>query len=196
MARPEVTRQILIEKAAVVFNERGIAGTSVDDILKASQVAKGSLYSHFDNKEDLSYACVDYMFERITERRMGVLEKEKTAKGKIYAFMQNVKNPLNTTFDGGCPIVNFSTETDDTNPVIKKKVKAMVERSIKLLTEILQDGIDNGEFSAKLNPEIFATKMFISIEGANAICRVLGNIKPMQTIMQELKNELEVYTIG
>lgn len=193
MPRPETTRQVLIEKAAVMFNEKGIAGTAVDDILKASKVAKASLYGHFPGKAELSYATVDYMLGRIVEKRNAAIAGGKTAKDKIFAFMQFVKNPINSTIDGGCPVVNLSVESDDTNPIIKKKVRTMIESSIKVLASVLQEGIDSGQFSSKLNPEEFAQRLFISIEGANAICRVLESVKPMHAILKGFRNELESY---
>ncbi len=193
MPRPETTRQVLIEKAAVMFNERGIAGTAVDDILKASKVAKGSLYGHFPGKAELSYATVDYMLGRIVEKRNAAIDEGKTAKEKIFAFMQFVKNPINSIIDGGCPVINLSVESDDTSPIIKKKVRNMIENSFKLFTSILQEGIDSGQLSPKLNPEEFAQRMFISVEGANAICRVLGSVKPMHLILKGFRTELELY---
>lgn len=195
MSRPENTRQLLIEKAAVMFNERGIAGTSIDEILKGSKVAKGSLYGHFPGKAELSYATVDYMLTTLVKKRTAALSAAKTSKDKIYAYLQFVKNPINSIFEGGCPIVNFSVESDDTNPVIRKKVRTMVENTLQLFSGILQEGIDSGEFSDKLNPQGYAQRMFISIEGANAICRVLGSVKPMQVIIKGLKAELESYCI-
>lgn len=195
MSRPENTRQLLIEKAAVMFNERGIAGTSIDEILKSSKVAKGSLYGHFPGKAELSYATVDYLLTTLGKKRTAALSAAKTSKDKIHAYLQFVKNPINSIFEGGCPIVNFSVESDDTNPVIRKKVRIMVENTLQLFTGILQEGIDSGEFSDKLNPQEYAQRMFISIEGANAICRVLGSVKPMQVIIKGLKAELESYCI-
>lgn len=195
MSRPEITRQKLIEQAAVMFNQQGISGTSIDEILKSSKVAKASLYGHFPGKAELSYATVDYMLSKVSEKRAVILAKEKTAKNKIFAFLHSVNNPINTMFKGGCPIVNFSVEADDTDPAIKEKVRQMIERSIKLFTAILQDGIDAGEFSDQLRPEVYAQRMFISIEGANAICRVLDNIQPMQAIIEGLKSELESFSL-
>jgi TetR/AcrR family transcriptional regulator, transcriptional repressor for nem operon len=196
MPRPETTRQVLIEKAAVMFNERGIAGTAVDDILKASKVAKASLYGHFPGKAELSYATVDYMLGRIVEKRNLAIAEGKTAKDKIFAFMQFVKNPINSIIDGGCPVINLSVESDDTSPIIKKKVRTMIENSFKLFTSILQEGIDSGQLSPKLNPEEFAQRMFISVEGANAICRVLGSVKPMHVILKGFRAELESHCSG
>lgn len=193
MSKAEKTKQHLIEHAAVIFNEKGIAGTSVDEIILASRSTKGCFYGHFDSKEELSYASVDYLLNKLTERRTSALEKQKTATGKIHAFLEMNKSPLNSFVNGGCPIVNFATESDDTNPVIQKKIKAMVQKAISLFVKIIEDGITNGEFTEALIPIEFATKMFLSIEGGNAICRVLNSTKPMQTVIKSLKSELASY---
>jgi TetR/AcrR family transcriptional repressor of nem operon len=191
MSKAERTKQLIIEQAALIFNEKGVAGTSIDDILKASKVAKGCLYSHFESKEELSYASTDYLLGKLVERRQTAVAKGATAKEKIFSFMENHKNPLHSYFDGGCPIVNLGTETDDTNPVIRKKIRIMLDKTIKEFTQILQDGVDSGELSNKLDPEEYATKMFMAIEGSNVICRIMNTAKPMQLVLTSLKRELE-----
>ena len=195
MGKSEQKKQLIIERAAVLFNEKGITGTSVDEILDAASISKGCFYGHFESKEALSFACVDYLLEKLTERRTDAINKQVTAKEKIIAFIDLNKNPLNSFFAGGCPIVNLSTESDDTSPVIKNKVKTIINTAIALFTSILQEGIDNGELSDQLTPAEFATKMFLSIEGANAICRVLNNSEPMHTVSDSLKKELASYEL-
>jgi len=130
MSKAEKKRLHIIEKAALIFNEKGIAGTSIDEILEASHTTKGCLYGHFNSKEELSYASVDYLLQKLTDRRTLMLEKQTTAAAKIFAFLDMNKDPLNSYINGGCPIVNLSTETDDTNPVIRKKVKHMIETAL------------------------------------------------------------------
>lgn len=193
MSKAEQTRQFIIEKAAVIFNERGIAGTSIDDVLKAADVAKGCLYGHFESKEELAYASVDYMLGKIVARREAVLAKHTSAIDKIHAYLEEKRNPLNTLLQGGCPVINFSVESDDTNPVIKKKIKAMYESGFKTFTKVLQDGVDTGELSDKLIPEEFAAKMYAAVQGAIVVCRIMHNTKPMQLVIQSLKDELDTY---
>ena len=76
------------------LQQEGVAGTSIDDVLKAAKVAKGCLYGHFENKEALSQAAVDYMLEKVLDRRSAMLAAESTSKGKLIAFMDYHKNPL------------------------------------------------------------------------------------------------------
>lgn len=195
MSKAEQTRQTIIEKAAVIFNEKGIAGTSIDDVLKASDVAKGCLYGHFENKEELAYASVDYMLGKIRARREAVFSKHSSAIDKIYAYLEVQRNPLNTLLQGGCPVVNLSVESDDTNPVIKKKLKALYESGFKAFTQVLQDGIDAGELSDELNAQEFATKLYAAVQGGILISRVMNTAKPMHSVIQSLKDELEGYRI-
>lgn len=196
MSKAEQTRQFIIEKAAVIFNEKGIAGTSIDDVLKATDVAKGCLYGHFESKEELAYASVDYMLEKIRARREAVFAKHTTAIDKIYAYLEVQRNPLNTLLQGGCPVVNLSVESDDTNPVIKKKIKAMYEYGFKTFTKVLQDGIDAGELSDKLRAEEFVAKMYAAVQGGIVISRIMSNAKPMHLVIQSLKDELGTYRLS
>jgi len=195
MSKAERTRQMIIEQAAPIFNEKGIAGTSIDDVLKAAGVAKGCLYGHFDSKEELSYATVDYMLQKIIDRRNRVIEKETTAKAKLFAFMDLHKDPLNSLITGGCPILNFSIESDNTNPVVQQKIQTIIISGNKLFASIIREGIKNGEFKADLNADEFALKMFAAIEGGNFISKAMNNSKYNLTIIKNLKKEIETYCI-
>ena len=58
----------------------------------------------------------------------------------------------------------FAT-ADDTNPAIAQIVNQMVELSQQLIADIIQRGINNGEFNPSWNYKEFATIMFAMIEG-------------------------------
>lgn len=196
MSKAERTKQMIIEQAAPIFNQKGIAGTSVDDVLKAAGVAKGCLYGHFESKEELSYASLDYMLGKIVERRESFIGPEKTAKGKLFAYMEIHKNPLNSLFAGGCPIINFSSEADDTNPVIKEKIGRFMLSATQVLADIVRKGIADGEFTSTLDADEFATKMFGALEGGIMMCRTTQSIAPIQAITKSLKSEIESYCIN
>ena len=196
MSKSERTRQLIIEQAAPLFNKKGIAGTSIDDVLAAAQVAKGCLYGHFESKEALSYAVADFLLQKLSERREATIGREKTAKAKLHALLDTHRDPLNSLFNGGCPILNLSTEADDTNPVIKEKIQLTIQSVTRLFASIIRTGIKSGEFSKELDPEAFSLKMFASIEGGNMICRTMNHNKYMLAIIKSLKDELETYCNG
>jgi AcrR family transcriptional regulator len=196
MKKSERTRQFIIEQAADLFNERGIAGTSIDEVLQAAKVAKGCLYGHFQSKDELAYASADYLLDKLTTHRNRLMQEQDTAIGKLTAFAELNANPLEGSFiHGGCPILNFGVDSDDTNPVIKEKVRTVISQTIKMLTGIVKDGIKSGEFSPDINAEEMAVKMFATVEGATMMSRVTGSPLPMKTAVKAMKKELAAYSL-
>ena len=194
MGKAEKTRQHIIEKGSAIMNVKGISGTSVEDVLDSARVARGCLYGHFKTKDQLAAACADYMLNTFMEDRVTHMGKGKSAKSRIFAYLDGHKRPLRTPIPGGCPILNLSTEADDTNPEINKMVRKNIDAYLTLFTGILNEGLAAGEFSDQLIPEEFAFKMFTAIEGALLVCQVKNSTKPIIMIIESLKKELSTYS--
>jgi TetR/AcrR family transcriptional repressor of nem operon len=190
MTKAERTRQFIIEQSAPVFNTKGIAGTAMSDIMEATKMAKGGLYGHFESKEDLSYAVVDYSLNLISKKVITKLNKCQTAKEKLFAYM-DFFNQTECAIKGGCPMLNFGMEADNTNPVINKKIKENIIKSQQFVAGIINDGIAAGEFKPTINANEFAIKLFALMEGGTMISNVFGDNSQMNTIVNMLKSEIE-----
>lgn len=193
--KAERTKQFILETAAPIFNQKGIAGANIDDVLEASKLTKGCLYGHFDGKEDLSIQVVNYMLDYNAKRLEASISKEKSAKGKVHAFLDFYKNPLDTAIKGGCPIFNVAVESDDTFPEINAKVAEVLKKGQAWFVAVLEKGIEDGEFSTKLRPDIYAFKAFAAVEGGLILCKTLNTAKPMQGLIKSLKEELEQFRV-
>ncbi|TJZ60618.1 TetR/AcrR family transcriptional regulator [Sphingobacterium olei] len=194
LTKSERTKQFILETAAPLYNEKGISGVNIDDVLAATKLTKGCLYGHFENKDDLSAQVIDQMLKKVSEKMYIAISKGKTAKAKVFAFIDFYRNPIETYISGGCPIFNMAVEADDNYPAIKEKVAATFRAGQEGLTNILKEGIENGEFSRELDPTVFAFKMVAAVEGGIIMCRTMNNIKPMQSLIKNLKAELEQYS--
>jgi TetR/AcrR family transcriptional repressor of nem operon len=193
--KAERTKQFILEKAAPIFNAKGIAGTNIDDVLAATRLTKGSIYGHFINKEDLALQTTDYLLKKICHGIGLVISKEKTAQGKIHAYLDFNKDPLNTYIKGGCPLFNSAVESDDNQAAVKEQVAGVLRSTRDTLTRIITNGIKNGELSKDLNAASFVFKMFAAVEGATVICRTMNETKPMHDLIRNLKADLEAYVI-
>jgi len=186
---------MIIEKAAPVFNEKGLLGASIDDVLEVANISKGCLYGHFTDRAELSHAMAEHLLSRIVSLARSAMDKETTAKGKLLAFMGMYKNPLKTPIPGGCPIFNLAVDTDDTDPLIKQKVKATMKGAIKDISSVIRLGVRQKEFRKDINPDEFALQLFLLIEGALVVCRALESNKPMNTTLNILRRQLESYQL-
>lgn len=191
MAKGEETRQFIVEKAAPIFNTKGIAATSMSDIMEATKLSKGSMYVHFENKEVLACAAVDHNMKMLSNQLQKALSKAKTSKEQLLAYIDFFSDPNHPPLIGGCPLLNFGTEADDTNPAVKEKVNHAIKQGQELLSGIIDQGIKNKEFRADWNSGDFATVLFAMLEGGHLMSRMSGNNNKMQVISNTLKNLIE-----
>src|SRR5882757_2033910 len=140
MTKAERTKQFILETAATIYNEKGLAGTGVDDILAATQLTKGCLYSHFENKEDLTLQVADFLLQKTCNGMTKMLGGSGTVKERIFAYLDVYKAPLRPPIQGGCPMFNMAVEAEDNLPVIKQKVSEALVKSQRLITDLLAEG--------------------------------------------------------
>lgn len=195
MNKAERTKQFIIEKTAPVFNRKGVAGTAVSDIMEATKLAKGSLYVHFDNKEDLSYCAVDWNLKQFTDKLSAEAERHTGAKAKFFGLLDYLSDPLNPPIEGGCPMMNFGMEADDTSPVIREMVYNTICIVQQAMVDLLEEGIHAGEFDKRWNYKDFALKAYAMVEGGILVARVSGSNTQMKLLVSMLKREIDEHTL-
>ncbi len=79
------TRDRLIAVARRLFATRGYPGVSVDEIVDAAGVTKGSLYHHFSNKKDVFQAVVEQVESEIHDRLAAAASRPGDAPGRLRA---------------------------------------------------------------------------------------------------------------
>lgn len=65
--RAALSKRLILDTSAVLFNEKGYDRTSLDDIAKELSVTKPSLYYYFSNKEDILLECLDVAYEHFSD---------------------------------------------------------------------------------------------------------------------------------
>ncbi|WP_428330886.1 TetR/AcrR family transcriptional regulator [Mucilaginibacter sp.] len=191
MTKAEKTRQFIIEKAAPIFNKKGIAGTSMSDIMEATKLAKGGLYGNFESKEEICVEAFNYLSQSLSNNISKSMEGKITAKDKLFALLDFYNGRLLEKDNGGCPILNFGTEADDTNPLIKQKVNEAINRFQARIANLVKLGHENGEFPETFDADKFAVKMFSMIEGAILVSKVKNSRSHMEMVIDMLKAEIE-----
>ncbi len=71
MLKPAVrtsVRDKILNAAEALFAKRGIEGTTIDDVVAAARVARGSFYYNFDSKEDVVLTIARRDFAPVAER--------------------------------------------------------------------------------------------------------------------------------
>jgi TetR/AcrR family transcriptional regulator, transcriptional repressor for nem operon len=175
VSKAKHTKQRIIEKAAIVFNKYGYAGSSISDIMKLTGLQKGGIYNHFKSKDDIAVAAFDYTLGLILETVMATVGKENTAIDRLHAFADSFKGfSTQSLVEGGCPILNTAVESDDTHPRLRLHVQGAVNNIRALISSIVELGIRQGEIVGTTDHEQVSTILFVTIEGAIMMSKLYG----------------------
>ncbi len=72
-----VPREEILQRASLLFYERGYGATSIRDIAEAVGLSSSTMYHHFANKQDVLYAIVDRFMSDFVDATVPVL-RDKT----------------------------------------------------------------------------------------------------------------------
>jgi TetR/AcrR family transcriptional regulator, transcriptional repressor for nem operon len=192
MTKSERTKQFIIEQSAEVINKKGVAGTSITDLMEVTRLAKGGIYGNFDNKDEICLAAFHYLSGRIGKGLDQAIAGDASARQKLYALLDYYEG-LALSDKGGCPLLNFGMEADDTNPAMRHSVAKAVKNSQARISSVIEQGIKAGEFKKNLDASLTALRMFTMIEGAIFTSRVSKSDGPMKNIVQMLKKEIKSF---
>ena len=191
MKKSEKTRQFIIEQSAAIFNKKGVAGTAISDVMEATKLAKGGIYGNFESKEEISAEVFNYLTAKIARALDAALASKVTAREKLFALLDYYQDNFATREMGGCPLLNFGTEADDTNPELRNRVAKSVKRSQQRMTGLIEEGQAAGEFKKTTDAGTFGLKMFTMIQGGMFASRVTNNRALMKTVIDILKKEID-----
>ena len=188
MGKAEKTRSYIIEKTAPIFNIKGYAGTSMNDITEATGLTKGSIYGNFKNKDEVALEVFEYNKKKMQDFFALEISRKKTYKDKLLTFPELYNHVFNGHFfDGGCPIMNTAIEADDTHPMLKEAAKKALLNWKENLASLIQKGIDSKEFKPETNPEEAALLMLSIIEGTVMISKLTGKTNYLKSLMHSLR---------
>jgi AcrR family transcriptional regulator len=149
-----VRKSEIIEAAEKLFLKNGFEGTSMEDVAKASQFTKRTVYQYFINKEDLFFAVIlkaveqlDTDYEEALKKGATVLDKIRLVNRAYYRFFKDDPQTFR--------LLNYkpaSRENKAASPNYQEIVKLRdrsFQKYIKLLEEGKAEGSLRPDFDAK-----------------------------------------------
>ncbi len=145
-------KEKILDTAALLFGRNGPKKTTIDEIAAEAGIAKGTVYLSFSSKEDIFIEVARREIDLILAKLRRVVRSETTAISKLEKFL----------------ITKFGAEDD-----MRKKYKATQEAlqeshslpqsekvrqefyagELHILRDILEFGIETGEFKKVKNPD-------------------------------------------
>ena len=194
MGKGEATRQRIVEAAAPLFNQRGFAGCSMQDVMQATGLEKGGLYRHFSSKEELAAESFEYALSRAVKTRTDGLEHVEGAINKLcYLVDRFVTTPA--PLPGGCPLLNTAIDADDGNAKLRGMVREGIQDWKSRVARIAEEGRQRGEIRNDVNPQQVANTIIAMLEGSLMISRIEGNRDALRDAATTLRQLIESFAV-
>lgn len=165
------TPERLIEATRELLWERGYVGTSPKAIQQQAGAGQGSMYHHFTGKPDLALAAIRRTAEELRGAAEAQLGAEGTAYERIRGYLLRERDVLR-----GCPVGRL---TMDPEIIASDELRAPVTETIAWLrgrlAQIVQEGVDAGEFTASLVPGEIAATVVATVQGGYVLARASGS---------------------
>lgn len=188
ITKSENTKRLIIEKTASVFNTKGYAGTSINDLMIATGLSKGCIYGNFENKDEIALQVFDHNFAKVTQHMKERILATDSSIERLLVYPQTYKNYFRYPYlQAGCPILNTATEADDTHPKLKERAQRALGFWKTSIENQIKRGILRQEIKEETDPTEFAVIMISMIEGAFMQAKVNNHMTELKIAMSFLE---------
>src|SRR5271169_3598785 len=177
------TRARIVEEAAALIHERGVAGTTLEDVKAAAEVSGSQMYHYFPDKNELVQAVIDYQADTIVTHQRQVLS---SANG-VEAWRNMVITAAKLTkAKGGCPLGSLGGQLAESDPEARALIAAGFKRWTTEISEGLRSLQAAGQLPPALDPDDLATTLLATLQGGLLLAQVQRSTRPFETAVDTL----------
>jgi TetR/AcrR family fatty acid metabolism transcriptional regulator len=154
--RTDDKRQRILHAAVRVFAKKGYHGAKVAEIARKADVADGTIYLYFRNKEDILVSLFDEVMVEHLEQAREELGAVSGAPARLLAIARHHLRVMGANRDLA---VVFQVELRQSTHFMVRFTASWLQDYFALLGEVIQQGQQEGSLRADL-PRKVATKAF------------------------------------
>lgn len=139
-------RALILDAALDLFRNYGFRRTSMEDIARAANVAKGTLYLYFKSKDELFEALARRLAELVEANLKAAATRDLDAEAKILALFE-AKLGFLYRWVLSSP---HAAELIDSKVKLPATIFETADRTFRAsVARVLRDGVQRGEFDVK-----------------------------------------------
>jgi len=185
----EQTKKKIADAAKALFVQKGYKATSIEDIVKATGCSAGNIYYHFKSKEGLFLYLMDEWNREWEDTWLAKEPLYTTTVNKLYGLadhlaQDHLTHPLTRAAD------EFFSNAEKASDA-EERIADMVKGFLDFNQELLQQGIDKGEFEQK-NAAALAIILDSLLSGLSQHLRKMG----LKQILATYQLAMDVFLYG
>lgn len=195
----ENRKNTILKAARRLFLDRGFKAVTVDHIAEKADVSKGSIYLCFESKEEIYTQIL--IAENIThyERIRNLASIKASASQLLQEFARIYVNFFFNDKELFRILMTFMIQTGQMHLTEKQSAELIrsTNENIKVISEIIQKGIDSGEFRPVGDIRQIQNAIWGMLNGVISLFLFTGNpIKRMERIHATVQDSLNIFIRG
>ena len=153
----------ILDAALAVIVQKGYENSRMDDIVASSKMSKGAIYWYYKSKKEVYLSLVNHWVHNYSAVLNHIVDTDRSASDQLrslfqYFIIQYEKDPV--VFKA---LLEFWSMAGR-DPEFNDKLQKVYSEFVNLISTIIQQGMDNGEFK-NLDVDITAMSIMVNIEG-------------------------------
>jgi len=178
---PDERKQEILDCAYELFSTKGFKKMQMKDISKTLDIAHGLVYHYFKSKDDLFDAVITRLFEDRMGEYVKIANSDLSPKEKLAEIFKL----FSQRGEAQAIIEAFHAEE---NEMLRHKVRFIkIHFMTPILTEIIQEGCERGEFTARYPEE---TAHFLLHGELGIKASQTGPVEGLPTILKHFYEQL------
>jgi AcrR family transcriptional regulator len=174
------TRDRIIDAAASMIHDRGVAAVSLDAVRDATATSKSQLYHYFIDKDDLVHAVINRQRDNIIRFHQPALESLSSWEDIEEWRDMIVDAQRARCCRGGCPLGSLANELAELDETARDQLANAFGVWERLLTHGLDSMIANGTLKPGLNTADLATGVMASLQGGLLLAETTREIRTLE----------------
>jgi TetR/AcrR family transcriptional repressor of nem operon len=178
------TRQRIVDAAADLVFEQGVAHTTIEDVRAAADVSSSQLYHYFDDKPALVRAVIEHQADTIVDGQETFDLSSLTGLRAWRDWVLEHQRELNCR--GGCPIGSLGSELAETDPEARAQVATGFKRWETTIQSGLREMHARGRLAPDADPDTLALALLAALQGGLLLTQIERDTKPLEAALDAM----------
>ena len=170
--RGRATRERIVRAAAELVAERGVAGTSLDDVRTRAHASKSQLYHYFADRDDLMRAVARAVTDDVLGGQTALFTQLDTVEGlrawtDALVALQHARRAK-----GGCPIGSLAGQLAEHDDGARLELADGLDRWESAIREGLERMAARGELRPDADPRALAQRTLTAVQGGLLLTQI------------------------
>ncbi|MGV9797939.1 TetR/AcrR family transcriptional regulator [Mycobacterium sp. NPDC003449] len=192
-SRGAATRNRIVVAAAELMHVKGVAATTIDEVLAAGAASKSQFYQHFDDKTELVYEVITLRADEILSWQRLRLEKVDTFRGLDQWRDAMVQRCSLRRGLWGCELGSLAAELSDSDDKARTSLAEHFAQWRDLLAGALERIRDGGALRDDIDAKGLATGLLAAVEGGYLLSQTAHDPRLMQSALNMAIDHIKSY---